>query len=64
MPCLLLLLSLSLSWAQPVTIGGVTYAEVDPGEAFTAAPQPAQDWPPPTPSQAETGGRDDRLRRA
>ena len=38
----------------PVTLGGVTYERVDPGEAFTPAPQPEPDWTAPTPSRAET----------
>ncbi|MCE9591170.1 MAG: carbohydrate-binding family 9-like protein [Planctomycetes bacterium] len=35
------------------TIGGVTYDAVDPGEPFTPAPVPPQDWRPPEPSPAE-----------
>lgn len=38
----------------PVTIGGVTYERVDPGEAFTAAPELPQDWAAPQPTPAET----------
>lgn len=54
LPVLLLLLAFTCAvCAEPVTIGGVTYAHVDPGEAFTAAPQPVQDWQPPAPSAAE-----------
>ncbi|NPV49328.1 MAG: carbohydrate-binding family 9-like protein [Armatimonadetes bacterium] len=37
----------------PVTIGGVTYERVDPGEAFTAAPELPQDWAAPEPTAAE-----------
>ena len=39
--------------AAPVTIGGVTYDTVDPGEPFTEAPRPEQDWAPPEPTPAE-----------
>lgn len=37
----------------PVVIGGVSYERVDPGEPFTEAPRPTQDWDPPQPSAAE-----------
>lgn len=37
----------------PVTIGGVTYERVDPGEPFMPAPAPTQDWSAPRPSKAE-----------
>ena len=39
--------------AEPVTIGGVTYDQVDPGEPFTQRPRPAHDWGPPEPTAAE-----------
>lgn len=38
---------------QSATIGGITYGRVDPGEPFTPAPQPAQDWTPPGPTATE-----------
>jgi hypothetical protein len=42
------------AWAQgPVTLGGVTYDHVDPGEAFTMVPEAPQDWASPAPSAAE-----------
>ena len=37
----------------PVTIGGVTYEAVDPGEPFTEAPRLEQDWAAPEPTAAE-----------
>ena len=37
----------------PVTIGGITYDHVDPGEPFTRAAVPEQDWEAPTPNRAE-----------
>jgi len=39
--------------AAPVSIGGVTYGHVDPGEPFTEAARPPQDWPVPEPAPAE-----------
>jgi len=49
--CALLLLSIAQS--EPVEIGGVLYDEIDPGDPFTAAPVPAQNWRPPSPTAAE-----------
>lgn len=42
-------------WAQTaaVTIGGVSYERIDPGETFTEGARPAQDWTPPAPTAAE-----------
>jgi len=37
----------------PVTIGGVTYDRVDPGEPFRESPHPVQDWRPPRPTRQE-----------
>lgn len=37
----------------PVTIGGVTFEKVDPGEPFRERPAPPQDWQPPAPTAAE-----------
>jgi len=47
-------------WAEeagPVTIGGVTYERVDPGEPFQEASRPVQNWqsPPPTPAERAAG---------
>jgi len=39
--------------AGPVSVGGVTHDHVDPGEPFTEAARPAQDWPIPEPTPAE-----------
>lgn len=50
---LLLVLALGAS-AQPVTIGGVTYDKVDPGDPFTQGFEIKQDWTPPAPTAAET----------
>ena len=36
-----------------VTIGGVTYDHVDPGEPFVEAPRRPQDWKPPEPTAAQ-----------
>lgn len=52
-----LVLCVPCSWSQteaPVTLGGVTYDRVDPGEPFTEATKPVQDWAPPAPTAAET----------
>lgn len=54
----LVLASALLATAQdqatgPVTIGGITYERVDPGEPFTPAPAPVQDWPAPRPTKSE-----------
>lgn len=38
----------------PVTIGGVTYERVDPGEPFVEGMKQEQDWTPPAPTAAET----------
>jgi len=37
----------------PVTIGGVTYDYVDPGEPFKEVTRPEPDWPLPEPTPAE-----------
>jgi len=37
----------------PVTIGGVPYDAVDPGEPFRERPHPAQDWQAPAPGSKE-----------
>jgi hypothetical protein len=37
----------------PVTIGGVTYEKVDPGEPFREAARPEQNWQAPAPTRAE-----------
>lgn len=37
----------------PVTIGGVSYDHVDPGEPFRESPRPPQDWQPPKPTRPE-----------
>ena len=39
--------------AGPLTIGGVNYEHVDPGEPFVEAPRPPQNWKPPQPTAAE-----------
>ncbi len=39
--------------AAEVTVGGVTYDHVDPGEPFTAAEQPRETHEPPRPTGAE-----------
>ncbi len=39
--------------AAPVTIGGVTYDTIDPGNPFTKAARPPQDWEAPAASKAE-----------
>lgn len=52
---LLLVLAVG-AWAQeegPVTIGGITYERVDPGEPFVEAARPIQDWQAPAPTAAE-----------
>lgn len=43
------------TWAQtgPVTIGGVSYERVDPGDPFTESTRPPQDWTAPAPVAAE-----------
>ncbi|MBP8951157.1 MAG: carbohydrate-binding family 9-like protein [Armatimonadetes bacterium] len=38
----------------PVTIGGVTFDRIDPGEPFTQARLTVQDWTPPEPVAAES----------
>ena len=38
---------------EPVTIGGVTYDQVDPGEPFKEAPRSGQHWDAPKPFRAE-----------
>jgi len=43
--------------SAPVTIGGVTYDRVDPGEPFVEAPPAVQDWLAPTPTPAEQPAR-------
>jgi hypothetical protein len=60
MRCVLVLSVLLLccvgAWAQaegPVTIGGVTYQRIDPGEPFVEQARPAQDWQPPAPTKVE-----------
>ncbi len=55
MLCTLCVLSFG-AWAQdtgPVTIGGVQYGTIDPGEPFEERPLPEQDWEPPSPTAAE-----------
>lgn len=54
--CLLLLALAGLAFAQtgPVTIGGVTYKSVDPGEPFVEGAKPVQDWTAPAPTAAES----------
>ncbi|MHB8995305.1 MAG: carbohydrate-binding family 9-like protein [Armatimonadota bacterium] len=53
--CLLLTVTCCV-WAQdgPVTIGGVTYKSIDPGEPFVEAVRPVQNWTAPAPTAAET----------
>jgi len=43
----------SAQGAGPVTIGGVTYDHVDPGEPFKESPRPEQNWELPKPTSAE-----------
>ena len=37
----------------PVTIGGIRYERVDPGEPFQERPAPKPDWQPAAPTRAE-----------
>jgi hypothetical protein len=43
----------SLTRAEPVVIGGVSYDYVDPGEPFTQRAEPVPSWELPKPSRAE-----------
>ena len=52
--CLALAVPSICSAQEPVTIGGVTYDRVDPGDPFTRRAAPDQDWQPPEPTAGES----------